>query len=98
MFGLRRIRQAMHRGIPPQRGEGDHAVVQRRAAAEEQIPAVGIGARQMPIEVRVQVHAPLADSPLPRLRVVDRRCPHGESQRRMDRLGIREVRIHGGPF
>jgi hypothetical protein len=48
MVGLRRIRHVLHLGLPPQRSQGNRAVVQRRTAADYQIATIGIGVLEVP--------------------------------------------------
>src|SRR5262245_27431584 len=55
--GVGRIRQPSHLGAPTNGGESNYAVVQRRTAAQDQIPPVGIGVGQLPGGVGVEMQA-----------------------------------------
>jgi hypothetical protein len=59
------------------RGEGDAQVVERRAAAEDQVPTVRVGGHEVALRVGVQMHLITADLPAPRLAVVHRRRAKG---------------------
>lgn len=61
MFGFGRIGEPVDVGLPTHSSKCHHAVVKRRAAAEHQVPAVGVGAGQMPSRsaYRCKLFAPI---------------------------------------
>ena len=67
------VGQPADAGAPSGVGQRDQQVVQRRAAAHDLVAAVGVGARQPPRRVGVEVDAARPDPPAPRLAVVHRR-------------------------
>ncbi|BBZ33498.1 hypothetical protein MCNF_21030 [Mycolicibacterium confluentis] len=49
-------------------------MLQRRAAAEDQVAPLRIDVRQVVRRIGIEVHTLVPEAPQPRLRVVDRRC------------------------
>jgi hypothetical protein len=47
VFGLVRVRQAVNLRLPPERCQRRHAVMQGDTAAQDEVAAVGIGARKI---------------------------------------------------
>ena len=93
--GVGRIRQAGHFGLPPNRCEGNDAVIQRRTTTQDQISAIRIGVGQLPIRVRVKMQALVTYQPPPRLRVMNGRSSRRQSQHRPDCARIGKARVHG---
>ncbi|MEJ3653286.1 hypothetical protein WEH80_18745 [Actinomycetes bacterium KLBMP 9759] len=77
------IGEAVHRRGDTARGERDTHVVQRGAAADEQVAPVGVGGGQVAAGVGVQRDGAEPEPPAPRLGVVHRWC----AQRLLDRAG-----------
>jgi hypothetical protein len=79
------IGEALHLAAESARGERDAQVMQRRAAAQDQIPAIRVGGCEVAVRVGVQLQALGGEQPPPGLAVVHRRRP----QRVLD--GAREL-------
>lgn len=90
------VGKTMHLRLPAERSQCQHTVIQGRSAAQRQIASIWVGLREKQIGIGVEVHALIPHSPLPRLRVVDRRRAARKRERRRHGLEIGEFIVHLG--
>src|SRR6185437_7234946 len=79
--------------------ETDDAVVECRAAAQDQVAAIGIGVGQLPVIIGVKMQALVTHEPSPRLGVMHGRGARPQSQHRPNGALIGKMIGHfTGPF
>lgn len=94
MTGVVRVGNAGHRGLPAHRRQGDDAVMQCDAAADDQVAAVRVGAVQLHIRFGEELQTSRGDLPAPRLRVVYGRCAGGQREDRSQGAHVWELGVH----